>query len=315
MNNAWSRRTFIKAASLAPVGAWAGLAAREASAQQPIERVGGPKIKLSVNAYSFNALLRDGEMDLFDFLEYCAQEGFDAADPTGYYWPPGYPEVPSDEYISELKLRAHHLGLAFSGTGIRNDFTRADVSSREDDIELTKRWIDAAVKMGAPVIRVFAGHAWDEAEEDWDQVAEERVAPAFRECAAYGEERGVIVAVQNHAHFLRSAGDILRIMELVDSPWFGLVCDTGSFITPDPYDDIAQVIPYTVNWQLKERIYDGAGGRERIDLVRLMEIVREQGYRGYMPIETLPSGDGPYDPHTQLRAFAAEVREAIAQTA
>ncbi|MFP4191544.1 MAG: sugar phosphate isomerase/epimerase family protein [Candidatus Hydrogenedentota bacterium] len=315
MSNAWSRRTFIKAASLAPVGAWAGLAARGAPAQQPIERVGDPKIKLSVNAYSFNTLLREGEMDLFDLLEYCAEAGFDAADPTGYYWPPGYPEVPTDEYIAEFKLRAHHLGLALSGTGVRNDFTRADAASREDDIELTKRWIQAAAKMGAPVIRVFAGHAWDAEEEDWDQVAEERVAPAFRECAAYGQEHGVIVAVQNHAHFLRSAGEILRIMELVDSPWFGLVCDTGSFITSDPYEDIAQVIPYAVNWQLKEQISGGDGGRERIDLVRLMTIVREQGYRGYMPLETLPSGGGPYDPHKQLRAFAEEAREAIAETA
>src|SRR5215213_8775254 len=76
-------------------------------AQKQIERKGGPYIKISLQAYSFSKLLNDhakgrGEgMSLSDLLDFSAQNNFDAVDLTGYYFP-GYPEVPTDEYIYEI---------------------------------------------------------------------------------------------------------------------------------------------------------------------------------------------------------------------
>ncbi len=58
--------------------------------------------RIALNAYSFNTPMREGTMDLFDMLEYCSKESIDAADLTGYYFP-GYPEVPTDEYIYSIK--------------------------------------------------------------------------------------------------------------------------------------------------------------------------------------------------------------------
>src|SRR5690554_2047638 len=93
------------------------------------------KLKLSLNVYSFHTPLMNGDIDLFDVLDFCAQYNFDAIDPTGYYFP-GYPDVPDDDYISEFKRKAFLLGLDISGTGIRNDFANPDRASREADIEL-----------------------------------------------------------------------------------------------------------------------------------------------------------------------------------
>jgi hypothetical protein len=45
------------------------------------------KFKLSLNVYSFNNPLREGKIDLFDVLDFCAEYNFDAIDPTGYYFP------------------------------------------------------------------------------------------------------------------------------------------------------------------------------------------------------------------------------------
>src|SRR5215213_6358026 len=78
--------------------------------QQP-----GSRFKISLNAYSFNASLRSGQTRLEAVIEFCASQGFDAADLTGYYFP-GYPEVPKDEYIYQLKRIAHHAGISISGT-------------------------------------------------------------------------------------------------------------------------------------------------------------------------------------------------------
>ena len=94
--------------------------------------------------------------NLEEVVEFCAAQGFDALDPTGYYFP-GYPEVPSDEYIYNLKRKAHQLGVAISGTGVRNDFTQPDQITRTKEIEFIKRWIEVTAKLSAPVIRIFAG--------------------------------------------------------------------------------------------------------------------------------------------------------------
>src|ERR1035437_7209342 len=67
-------------------------------AQGKVVRTGGVKLKLGLNAYSFDRLLRAGEMTLEDLVVYCAQNGFDALDATGYYFP-GYPKVPDDASI------------------------------------------------------------------------------------------------------------------------------------------------------------------------------------------------------------------------
>src|SRR5262249_26038585 len=82
-----------------------------ASVQPPIKRVGGPKLKTSLNAYSFSKPLNDQikgrakGISLFDLLDFCAEQDFDALDPTGYFFP-GYPKVPSDRYINDFKRKA-----------------------------------------------------------------------------------------------------------------------------------------------------------------------------------------------------------------
>src|SRR5271166_2733488 len=119
MNDKLNRREFISRASLLPLGAAMGVGlttlGAHAVAQTPIKRVGGPHLKLSLNAYSFNKLLNDNikgrgkGISLMELLDFCAEQNFDAIDPTGYFFP-GYPHVPSDTYINDFKRRAFVLG-------------------------------------------------------------------------------------------------------------------------------------------------------------------------------------------------------------
>jgi len=79
-------------------------------------------------------------------------------------------------------------------------------------------------------------------------------------------------------------------MKLISSPWFGLILDTGSYRQEDPYQAIEKTIPYAVNWQIKEKIF--VQGKEvETDLPRLFNIIKNSSYQGYLPIETLGSGD------------------------
>ena len=110
---------------------------------------------------------------------------------------------------------------------------------------------------------------------------------------------------------------------MVNSDWFGVIVDTGYFITDDPYLDIEKVMPYAVNFQVKEVLL-GVLSRIRIDMPRLMRIVNNSGYRGYLPIETLGDkvmkGEAkpdfpfrPYDADVLVPALLKELKEAIAK--
>lgn len=298
-----NKRNFVKSLFFLP--ALTPLAGLTKISRQIERKCEVSPLKISLNAYSFNGPLSKGEMDLHELFEFCADHHFDAVDPTAYYFP-GYPAVPSDRYLYDLKHKAFQLGLEISGTGVRNDFTVADAGKRKADIVLVKNWIIAAEKMGAPVIRVFSGNTHP-AGYSREQIAEWMVKD-LQECVEFGKNHGVVVAVQNHDDFIQNSDQLKTIIQQVDSPWFGLILDTGSYGTGDPYDEIQSSLPHAVSWQIKELIKRD-GTTERVDLNKLLAIIRDSNYRGYLPIETL----GPGDPFQKVPVFLKQVREVLSQ--
>lgn len=260
------------------------------------------KLKTSLNAYSFNSPLMKGEMNLDDLLEYCAANQFDAVDITAYYFP-GYPEVPSDEYLYHIKQKAFLLGLEISGTGVRNDFTDPDPVKRKASVELVKNWILAAEKIGAPVIRVFSGTA-DVTDIPRENVIDYMVAD-LKECVEFGKAHGVIVGIQNHHDFLKTADETIEIINRVNSDWFGLILDIGSFRT-DAYREIEKAIPYAVSWQLKEKLYMN-GVEQKTDVDKVISLIKKSAYRGYIPLETLGEGD----PKVKVSVFLKEIEKVM----
>jgi len=259
-------------------------------------------IKTSLNAYSFNSYLENGQMNLDGLIDYCSRLPFDAIDTTGYYFP-GYPDVPDDKYIYHIKQKAFKNGLAISGTGIRNNFTDPDPKERAKDIELIKNWIEVASKLGAPVIRVFAGRGTPDGYNR--EEINSWIVDALKECVEYGKEHGVMIGMQNHNEYLKNADQVLEIIKLVDSDWFGMVLDVGSFATDDPYTDISRVAPHAVNWQIKENL----GYKDRVvktDLRKIVDILKDINYRGYIPIETLGG-----DPKVKVPKFLNQVITAL----
>jgi sugar phosphate isomerase/epimerase len=291
MEAAMNRRTFLAAAAASPLAA-------------QVARRSGTRIKVGLNAYSFNRPLMAGTMKLDDVIDYCAAHDIDGVDLTGYYFP-GYPAVPPDEFLYRIKRRAYLNGVTISGTGVRNDFAVADAAARKGHIELVKNWTDAARKMGAGVIRVFSGLRIPEG-RTFDQVLEWMV-PAFRECAEYGRQNGVIIGLQHHDDFLKTADQTIRVVKAVDSEWFHVILDVGSVRQGDPYAEIEKLVPYACTWQIKEHVWYGSK-QTPIDLPRLRAIIEKVGYRGFLPIEALGQGD----PATIVTAFLEKVRNAMA---
>jgi sugar phosphate isomerase/epimerase len=298
-----SRRDFVKSLMIVPALSSAITENKDEKSLSLEDKSKRSKLKTSLNAYSFNAPLTDKSMNLDDLLDFCADQNFDGVDLTGYYFP-NYPQVPSDEYIYHIKRKAHLLGLEITGTGIRNDYTNPDPEKRKADVQMIKQWIEVASKLGAPVIRVFSGVIRPK-EYTWDQIATWMVKD-IRECVEYGQKHGVIVAIQNHNDFIQTADDVIKIMKMVNMEWFGLILDIGSYHQGDPYTQIAQTVQYAVNWQVKENIFvDGV--EVKTDLKRLFKIIKESGYRGSLPIETLGKGN----PKEKVSKFLKEVQQAL----
>ena len=281
----------------------AAAAAMAAPPPTTLARKTGTHIKIGLNAYSFNRPLMAGKMNLNEVIDYCAANNIDGVDLTGYYFP-GYPNVPDDSFLYALKRRAFLNGVTITGTGVRNDFALADASSRRGHIALVKDWIDVAAKLGSDMVRVFSGLAAPKG-ASFDDVLKWMV-PAFQECAYYGSKHGVIVGLQHHDDFLKTADETIRVVNQVNSDWFSVILDVGSLRQGDPYAEIEKLLPYASNWQIKEHVWYG-DKKTPIDLARIKAIIDKVGYRGFTPIEAL--GDG--DPAAIVTAFLNQVRKAF----
>ncbi|WP_225309650.1 sugar phosphate isomerase/epimerase family protein [Larkinella humicola] len=263
------------------------------------------RVRLSCNLYSFNEPLMSGQMTLEQVLTFCAELGFDAVDPTAYYFP-GYPALPDDSFLYDIKRKAFRLGLDISGTGVRNDFTLPDPTRRKAEIELVKKWVGFAARFGAPVLRVFSGVGKElKAGYNREEVTT-WVVDALQECVEFAARQGVIIVLQNHADFIQTADQLLDVVRRVNSEWLAVNLDIGSFKIGDPYAQIASVAPHAATWQIKENLF--VNGQEVVtDLPKIMQIVRESGYRGYLPIETLGKGD----PKLKVPVFYEKVKKAL----
>jgi sugar phosphate isomerase/epimerase len=296
-----TRREFLATAAVLP----AALSVHHSEVAASVVPGLPARIKTSCNLYSFNGPLTSGAMSLEQVIEYCAEIGFDAVDPTGYYFK-GYPDVPSDALIYRIKHLAFSLGLGISGTGVRNDFAVPDSSTRDADVAHVGRWVEVAAKLGAPVLRVFDGKVMPAGIPkatvmDW-------IVDGIQRCVTAAEARGVMIVLQNHNDALKVAADYLEIRKRIPSPWFGLNVDIGSLrTTDDPYAEIARLAPYAYTWQVKELVYR-RDKEERVDLTQVARILKDARYRGYVPIETL----GPGDAKDKVRRYLDEFRAAIA---
>lgn len=292
------RRNVIRTLGLSP----ALLVTSRLSANGKAKPIASPRLQYSVNAYSFNDMLRSGDMTFDNMMEFAADLDLNAVDLTGYYFS-SYPETPPDAELYRLKRKALSLGLNISWTGIRTDFVNPDAAARSYHRLMLKEWLGVSSKLGAPVMRVFNGHSKHDGhtrDEVWKWLVEE-----YKTSATYGEELGVIVAMQNHNDFLTTSAETIDLINRVDSEWFGLILDIGSLRSGDPYEEIEKLAPYATYWFIKEFVYED-GIKTRVDMKKLAAILKRTGYQGYVSFESLADGDPKQIVTTMYNSFTKE---------
>jgi sugar phosphate isomerase/epimerase len=304
----YKRREFLSTIPLLGVGSWVQQDDASASENPPpssqnFSASSDERLRLSLNAYSFNDMLMKKQISKAEVLEFCAKTGFSAVDMTGYYFST-YPGTPTDEEIYGFKRKAHELGIEISGTGVRNEFSYEDDATLNKEIDVVKRWIEVAAKMGAPVLRIFTAKAYSTG--DTRKKVRDRIIKALDACIPVAAAHGIILGIQNHNDFLHTADECFELIQPFNSPWLGLVLDTGTFVAPDPYEEIKKATPLAVNWQLKEKLLI-EGKQTFMNLPKLCKIIKECGYRGNVPIETL----GLNDPLNEVPVFFEKVKKTL----
>jgi sugar phosphate isomerase/epimerase len=302
MHNPLSRRAWLGAVGLSAT-ALSGLRLR---AGESLPRKNPSRMKLSLAAYSFRDFFKESPdaagktMDMFSFVDFCADHDCDGAEVTSYY----FPKNTDRAYLLNLKRHAFLRGVALSGTAIGNTFTFPAGPDREKQLALCKQWIDHCVVMGAPHIRVFAGKIQ---KGDAHEKAVANTIETMREACAYAGEHGVFLGLENHGGIVAESGPLLQIVKEVNSPWLGINLDSGNFQTEDPYADFAKCAPYAVNVQIKTELHPKGKKAERADFKRFISILREAKYQGYVALEF----EEKADPWTTIPGVLGELHKVI----
>lgn len=263
----------------------------------------GPQLKLSCAAYSFRDYLprgdKPGKMTLLDWLDLAAVWGLDGVELTSYYFTSEEPA-----YMNEIKAKAFKLGLDVSGTSVGNNFCVGPGDDRTARIDKVKRWVDHSVELGSPCMRVFAGGAPKDADRkrDFGWVVE-----CLKPCCEYAATRGVFLALENHGYLTETAPDVLAILDAVNNEWLGLNLDTGNFES-DPYKNMELAAPKTITTHTKTALCTTDGkGREPADFARIVKILRDANFRGYISLEY----EAEEDAATGVPKCLAAIRKAM----
>ena len=281
-----------------------GIIAAAAGTVSPLAQSGtksnAPKnMHVSLAAYSMRAAMQDGSMNLFSFIDWCAEMNLAGTELTSYYFKEGF----GKSYLKDLKRRAFNNGVIVSGTAIRNNFCMAKGQEKQKEIDHVKKWIDYSAEFFAPHIRIFAGTLPDGVEK---KTGIQWVADGIIECLDYAAERGIFLGLENHGGITARAADHLAICDAVGShPWFGVNLDTGNYRT-NPYKELAMAAPRAVNVQVKVEVFkEDQKTKQLADLSRFRDILVDAGYKGWVALEYEAAGD----PREEIPMYVRKLKE------
>jgi L-ribulose-5-phosphate 3-epimerase len=252
-----------------------------------------PKIKLSISSYSYWHFKKE-KYSLFKVIDEAAKLGVEGVDIL-------HRQMESEEnsYIQNLKRHAFENGIALTCLSIHQGFVFADKAEWQKNIDHTIKCIELAAKMGIPCMRLNTGR-WNTI-KSFDDLMKARgiepILPGYTEddgfkwciegiekCLPAAEQNGVLLALENHWGLGSTPEGMLRIKKAIDSPWLGLLMDTGNFLE-NPYDKLEMIAPQTKFVQAKT--YYGGGEWYSLDLdyPRIVKILQKVNYQGYISIE------------------------------
>ncbi len=337
MNDSWSRRDVLRTG----LGVAAGLglpavASRAAGKQGPAKplfeislaqwslhrslftvdpaEMGWPKLIETLRGGDYRSLVK-GEIDPLDFAR-VARRDFDIGG-IEYVNTFFFDRAEDRPYLRRLKAVA-------DGEGVRSllimcdfegDLGDPDPAKRAGAVENHRKWVHAARFLGCHSIRVNAGSDESLSAEEQQKLA----ADGLRRLCELADEHEIDVLVENHGGLSSDAGWLAGVMAKVDHPRAGTLPDFGNFqISADPerwydrYRGVRELMPWAKAVSAKSHAFDADGNETGTDFRKMMKIVLDAGYRGWVGIEYEGSGLAEKDGIRATKALLERIRDELA---
>ncbi|MEM9159662.1 MAG: sugar phosphate isomerase/epimerase family protein [Verrucomicrobiota bacterium] len=240
---------------------------------------------ISLAQWSLHRAFRGGELDPMDFAKITRKEfGIDAVEYVNSF----YMDKLTPALVKDLKTRAE-------GEGVRSLLIMCDrlgqlgapkQKARIQTVEKHKVWIDAAKELGCHSIRVNAGSSGTY-EEQMD-----RAADGLSRLNEVGKAAGIGVIVENHGGLSSNGAWLSAVIRKVGDDNCGTLPDFGNFRinrktgeTYDRYKGTEELMPFAKGVSAKSHDFDADGMEANTDYPRMMKIVKDAGFRGYVGIE------------------------------
>ena len=267
-----SRRDFLKNL---------GLTAAGVALMPSLDLLAAPKnwFDISLAEWSLHKTLFKGDLKNIDFPELAAKKfGIYGVEYVNAFFKDKAKDM---TYLKDLNNRAKDNGvrnvlIMIDGEGNLGD---EDATKRKQAVENHYKWIDAAHFLGCHAVRVNA------AGKGTPEEVKKTVVDSLSTLADYGKKSKISVIVENHGG-ISSHGDWLAdTLKTVGKKNCGSLPDLGNFYEYDRYQGVADLMPYAKGVSAKTHDFDANGNETQIDYARMLKIVKDAKFKGYIGIE------------------------------
>lgn len=302
------RRNFIRNSSRAGIavsllGVYACKEAKkentgEGVATQSNMEDASPFFELSLAQWSIHKMIKNDGVDPYTFAEKAKKWGFTGLEYVSQLYNPelsdaGYSEEAMAAFVDKSNAEAKKHGLKnvlimIDGQG---NLAVDDAQERKEAIEKHHKWVDAAAAMGCHSIRVNLAGTSDPVKWKDNSVA------SLKELGAYAKGKNINIIVENHGGLSSNGAMLADVMATANMdncgtlPDFGNFCikrKKGSYDCEEQYDfykGVKELMPYAKGVSAKSHDFDAAGDETEIDYVKMLQIVKEAGYTGFVGVE------------------------------
>jgi L-ribulose-5-phosphate 3-epimerase len=303
----FDRRAFLGTVAAALPAALVGPAALGAGV---LARRDEPLFRISLAEWSLHRTLRAGELDHLDFPRAArGAYGLDAVEYVNTFFKD---KAENAGYLRELKGRADAHGvrsllIMCDGEGALGD---RDAPARTRAVENHYRWVTAAAFLGCHSIRVNAQSSGSPDEQ------RQLAADGLRRLTEFAARHEINVIVENHGGLSSNGAWLASVISTVGHPRCGTLPDFGNFRIAgdewyDRYRGVAELMPFAKAVSAKSHDFDDQGNERHTDYGRMLRIVLDAGYRGYVGIEyegaALPEAQGIRATKALLERVRAEL--------
>ena len=266
--------------------------------------------KISLAEWSLHRALFSGELDHLDFCKIAKTE-FDisAIEYVNTFF---FEQARNKLYLIEMKTRADDIGVSslLIMCDKEGNLGNPDEKSRTTAIENHYKWVEAAKYLGCHSIRVNARSSG--AYEEQLELA----ADGLRRLTKFGADHEINVIVENHGGLSSNGEWLSEVLRKVDHPMCGTLPDFGNFNLGDDrwydrYKGIKELMPFAKAISAKSHEFDSHGNEINTDYYKMMKIVLNAGYDGFVGIKYEGSHLGEMEGIQATKDLLVKVRDSI----